>query len=230
MTYGFDRSHVTPLTTAATTYFNYSSFQNFSGPNSLSGIITSKITPSYTYNTIDHPITPTHGQSLFLGLGFSGGPLGGNVKELEPTVTYTRWFHGLKPGQTFGFRILGRMLAGYGGGAPPPFARIFMGGEQDVRGFDTWTIGPLAYIPSTGTVSVRNADGSQRMQKSIVNGVDETTTDVFQEWYVGKRKIPLARPGEPEEIAAVAAFLASDECSYVTGQTIIVDGGLTIIN
>ena len=176
LTYGFDRSHVTPLTTAATTYFNYSSFQNFSGPNSLSGIITSKITPSYTYNTIDHPITPTHGQSLFLGLGFSGGPLGGNVKELEPTVTYTRWFHGFKPGQTFGFRILGRMLAGYGGGAPPPFARIFMGGEQDVRGFDTWTIGPLAYIPSTGTVSVLNADGSQRMQKSIVNGVEQFTS------------------------------------------------------
>ena len=142
LTYGFDHSHVTPLTTAATTYFNYSSFQNFSGPNSLSGIITSKITPSYTYNTIDHPITPTHGQSLFLGLGFSGRPARRQREGAQLTVTYTRWFHGFKPGQTFGFRILGRMLAGYDGGAPPPFARIFMGGEQDVRGFDTWTIGP----------------------------------------------------------------------------------------
>jgi hypothetical protein len=74
------------------------------------------------------------------------------------------------------------------------------------------------------------APGCIHTPMSIVNGVDETTTDVFQEWYVGKRKIPLARPGKPEEIVAVAAFLASDDCSYVTGQTIIVDGGLTITN
>lgn len=175
LTYSFDHSRVAPLTTAATTYFDYSSFMNLTGPNQLSGIITSKITPSYTYNTIDHPITPTHGQQLFIGLGFSGGPLGGNVKELSPTITYTRWFHGLKPGQTFGFRVLSRMLAGYGGGAPPPFARIFMGGEQDVRGFYDWSIGPLAYIPSTTTVTVLNQDGSARLQKSIVNGVEQMT-------------------------------------------------------
>jgi len=38
---------------------------------------------------------------------------------------------------------------------------------------------------------------------------------------------PLARYGQPEEIAAVAAFLASDESSYVNGQAIAVDGGLS---
>ena len=170
LTYGLDVSHVTPLSTAAEQYFSYSSFMNLSGPNSLSGIVTSKITPSFTYNTIDHPITPTHGQSLFVGLGIAG--LGGNVKVLEPTVTYTRWFHGFGPSQTFGFRLLGRMLAGYAGGAPAPYARIFMGGEQDVRGYETWTVGPLAYMPSASTTSVLNQDGSQRKQKVIVNGVE----------------------------------------------------------
>lgn len=40
--------------------------------------------------------------------------------------------------------------------------------------------------------------------------------------------IPLGRAGNPEEIAAVTAFLASEEASYVTGQTIYVDGGLTL--
>lgn len=39
-------------------------------------------------------------------------------------------------------------------------------------------------------------------------------------------RIPFARTGNPEELGGVAVFLASDASSYVTGQTIIVDGGL----
>ena len=39
--------------------------------------------------------------------------------------------------------------------------------------------------------------------------------------------IPLGRLGKPEDVASVAAFLASDESSYVTGTTFVVDGGLT---
>ena len=41
------------------------------------------------------------------------------------------------------------------------------------------------------------------------------------------RRIPLKRPGQPEEIAAVALFLGSDEASYVNGANIVVDGGVT---
>lgn len=81
-----------------------------------------------------------------------------------------------------------------------------------------------------GVLANAVAPGCIRTPMSIVDGVDETTTEVFQEWYVKRRKIPLARPGTPDEIAAVVAFLASDDCSYLTGQTIIVDGGLTITN
>ena len=42
------------------------------------------------------------------------------------------------------------------------------------------------------------------------------------------RSIPMARYGEPHEMAAVALFLASDDASYVTGQTIAVDGGFSV--
>ena len=40
--------------------------------------------------------------------------------------------------------------------------------------------------------------------------------------------IPMGRPGEPEDIADVIAFLASDDARYMTGQTITVDGGLVV--
>ena len=40
--------------------------------------------------------------------------------------------------------------------------------------------------------------------------------------------IPLARMGQPEDIAGAVVFLASEQASYITGQTIIVDGGWTL--
>jgi len=40
--------------------------------------------------------------------------------------------------------------------------------------------------------------------------------------------VPLARMGAPADIAAAAAFLASDDAAYITGATIVVDGGLLI--
>ncbi|HEY0573179.1 MAG TPA: SDR family NAD(P)-dependent oxidoreductase [Pseudonocardia sp.] len=42
------------------------------------------------------------------------------------------------------------------------------------------------------------------------------------------KDIPLGRAAQPEELASVIRFLTSDEASYVTGQQIVVDGGLTV--
>jgi 3-oxoacyl-[acyl-carrier protein] reductase len=42
------------------------------------------------------------------------------------------------------------------------------------------------------------------------------------------RAIPLQRVGRPQEIATLIRFLTSDDASYITGQSIIADGGLTV--
>jgi Tropinone reductase 1 len=41
-------------------------------------------------------------------------------------------------------------------------------------------------------------------------------------------RTPMARVGQPEEVSSLAAFLAMDKASYITGQNIMVDGGMSI--
>ena len=70
-----------------------------------------------------------------------------------------------------------------------------------------------------------------------VNGVGPgaTITPINRAWTddpvkteIVSSHIPLGRPGTADEMAGVCAFLASDDAAYITGQTIFVDGGLTL--
>jgi glucose 1-dehydrogenase len=70
-----------------------------------------------------------------------------------------------------------------------------------------------------------------------VNGIGPgaTVTPINRSWIDDPHKramvenhIPMRRAGDAEEMAAVTAFLCSDEAAYITGQTLFVDGGLTL--
>ena len=70
------------------------------------------------------------------------------------------------------------------------------------------------------------APGFMSTPMSIIDGVNETETPEFIEWYVKKSKIPLRRTGYPEDVSGTVIFLASKYCRYMTGQLLVVDGGL----
>ena len=72
------------------------------------------------------------------------------------------------------------------------------------------------------------APGFVETPMAVVDGVNEHETPDFQTFYVQRRRIPLARPAQPEEIAAAVCFLASPRCTYITGHTLVVDGGLSV--
>ena len=57
----------------------------------------------------------------------------------------------------------------------------------------------------------------------MTNQMDDQTKDLLIS------QIPLGHIGSPDDIAATALFLASDEAGYITGQTITVDGGMVMI-
>jgi len=171
VTYGFDISNIKTLTNAAQNYFQYINFSGVSGPNALDGVRTSHITMGYSYNTVNHPISPTGGRSLFISADVAGSVLGGNVNTVSPTID-AKYFHPnpLHRTHILAFHAMASMITGYGGKEVPPFSRRFMGGEQDIRGFEIWGITPIGFIPSSAAVNVLNADGSARTQKVVSNG------------------------------------------------------------
>lgn len=63
---------------------------------------------------------------------------------------------------------------------------------------------------------------------AIVTPINTFVLDDPEAKHAVESEIPLARMGKPEEIAAAVAWLASDEASYVTGTTVVVDGGMSL--
>ena len=183
LTYSYQVNDLTTFSRSAENLFSFLNFEGVSGPNSLDGITTSEITPGFFYNTVNHPITPTRGKSLFANIGIAG--IGGNTRFIQPVVEAKYFKRMSARGNVLAMRGLFSVLTGYGGKVPPPFRRSFMGGENDVRGFEIFSISPMAWIPDTANVPVLNGDGTARRQVLIVDGVEElvpitTTVPIFR--------------------------------------------------
>jgi len=169
---GYDISSIKTESTGAATYFTYLSFRGVNGPNALNGIKTFSITPSYSYNSKNSFQNPTAGKSIFFSIQAAGSVLGANVNTIHPTFDgqyyhrSPRWHKNV-----LAFHLTLSTLFGYGGKVAPPFSRIFMGGENDVRGFQFYSISPVAYIPSSSSAELLHPDGSAVVQKTLVNGV-----------------------------------------------------------
>ena len=158
MTYTYDVSSIVALTDASKNLFNFLAFSGVSGPNALEGIVTSKVLFSYTQNTLDAALYPHKGSELFLGTEFSG--LGGTVRSIRPIVDYKHYIAVQNRRNAIGFHVLGSYMSGWGGLVAPPFQRFYMGGENDIRGFDIRSISPVAFLPTVSSISLRNPDGS----------------------------------------------------------------------
>ena len=162
LTYSFSTSSLQTFSLASQEYFKALNFQNITqGPNSLTGIRTSSVMPTYNYNTVGpNYIEPHYGKSLYAAVQFAGSVLGGNVNTITPTVEF-KYYHPINHDRnTLAFHLMASSISGYSGKVPPPFARFYMGGEYDLRGFDIYSISPVAFFPTVASVCNRDSTGT----------------------------------------------------------------------
>ncbi len=165
LTYSYTISSLQAFSPASDAFFRALTFRGLQGPNALSGITSSQVMPTYLYNTTNDYLNPTHGKYIYAAFAFSGSILGGNVNTIRP-IFEAKYFYPVakkraeKP-HVVGFRVLASMVSGFGGRVSPPFSRFYVGGEEDIRGFDIRSISPIAFYPSTSQVCNRDNRGFQ---------------------------------------------------------------------
>ena len=114
-------------------------------------------------------------------------------------------------------------------GIVAPDQRIYEGSEYEGRAINT----PAVYSTSKAAVwgltkYLASYWGNKGIRVNAItpggmfSGQNETFVDKYS------ARVPLGRMGEPDELCGAVVFLASDASSYVTGQNIIVDGGLSV--
>jgi len=148
LTYGLTRTNITAFNDASRLLFQSIQYRSFAGPSALNGIISSTITPTVSYNSVDNPQEPTKGKSFFYSLAFTGGPIGGNVNTITNVLEWKKFKPVNKRRNVLGLHAQMAYITGYGGKEIPPFNRFYMGGENDLRGYDIRSISPVTFIPT----------------------------------------------------------------------------------
>ena len=166
LTYGLTRTNITAFNDASKLLFQSIQYRSFAGPSALNGIISSTITPTVSYNSVDNPQEPTKGKSYFYSLAFTGGPIGGNVNTITDVFEWKKFRPVNKRRNVLGLHAQLAYITGYGGKEIPPFNRFYMGGENDLRGYDIRSISPVTFIPTQSAQPIffndPNAGGALR--------------------------------------------------------------------
>ena len=88
-----------------------------------------------------------------------------------------------------------------------------------------------AVVSLTQSLAVECASSGIRVNALLPGWIDTDLTDFLRTDATTEKsvlqRVPMQRWGRPEEIAAAAVFLASDDASFITGQSLVVDGGLS---
>jgi len=165
LSYSLSRSSVTTFNQNTTNVFQSLAFRSgVAGQNQLSGIISSVVTPSFSFSSLDRAVGPHNGKDFNVSMQIAG--VGGNVKYISPIASYRQFFpmKGLKINReghnVLGYRIQLAHTTGFGGEVAPPTHRFYSGGEQDLRGFDTRSVGPYTFIPNNVQFTLTNPDGT----------------------------------------------------------------------
>jgi outer membrane protein insertion porin family len=159
------RSGITTFNQNTLNVFQTLAFRSgIAGQNQLNGIITSVVTPTFSFSTLDRAVGPHNGKDFNIAIQVAG--VGGNTKYYAPTLSFRQFFpmKGLKINReghnVLGYRLLLNNIAGFGGQVAPPFARVYSGGENEVRGFDIRSSSPYTFIPTKVEFNLTNPDGS----------------------------------------------------------------------
>jgi len=163
----------------------------------LNGLIRSEISPMLTRDSTNAFFNPTRGTSMSISLGIAGSVLGGDFNLVAPSVEVRHFFpdkwlsHGRN---TFGFRLSGQYVKGFGGSSVPFFDRFFTGGETTIRGFDIRSISPLVVtstpvLDATGKPIMDPRTGVEKITRSL-NPIGGDTTALFN----GEYRMPIAGP------------------------------------
>jgi NAD(P)-dependent dehydrogenase (short-subunit alcohol dehydrogenase family) len=115
----------------------------------------------------------------------------------------------------------------YGVVAPDP--RIYEGSQYLGRAMSTppaYSASKAAVIGLTRHLAAYWGPSNVRVNAITPGGVESGQNEAFKTRY--SARVPLGRMAEADEMVGALIFLASDASSYVTGQNIVVDGGLTV--